>query len=196
MTTEKLNRRAVVTRVLRDRGNALVVTGLGNSSYDVMAAGDSSSNFYLWGAMGGAAMVGLGIALAQPSRRVLAITGDGDMLMGLGALATIAVARPGNLSILVLDNEFYAETGMQVTHTGHGVDLTGIAKSAGFVDAITARTNAEVDALAGRLYSTSGPMFGLVKISTEPNPACLPSRDGPYLRGRFREALMGAEAHR
>lgn len=196
MSTDKLNRRAAVVRILRDRGDALVVTGLGNPSFDVMAAGDTPANFYLWGAMGGAAMVGLGIALAQPSRRVIVITGDGESLMGLGALATIAVERPANLSIVVLDNEFYAETGMQVTHTGRGVDLAGIARAAGFAQADVARTAQELEILSGKVHGAQGPYFCLIKISTEPNPTALPPRDGPYLRGRFREALMGAEAHR
>ena len=193
---KKLNRRTVVARLLRDRGEALVVTGLGNPSYDVMAAGDSPANFYLWGAMGGAAMVGLGVALAQPAKRVIVVTGDGEMLMGLGALATIAVDRPRNLAIVVLDNEFYAETGMQVTHTGRGVDLAGMAKAAGFPEALTVRTEPELEAMAGKLYASQGPLFSLIKISTEPNPAALPPRDGPYLRSRFREALMGPEANR
>lgn len=196
MSTDKLNRRAAVARLLRDRGDALVVTGLGNPSYDVMAAGDTPANFYLWGAMGGCAMVGLGLALAQPSRRVLVITGDGEMLMGLGALATIAVERPANLAIVVLDNEFYAETGMQATHTGRGVDLAAVARATGFAQADVVRTAAELDAVCAKVHQAPGPYFTVVKISTEPNPTALPPRDGPYLRGRFREALMGAEAHR
>lgn len=196
MTTEKLNRRTVVSRFLRERGDALVVTGLGNPSFDVMAAGDTPANFYLWGAMGGAAMVGLGLALAQPSRRVLVITGDGEALMGMGALATIAVECPANLSIVVLDNEFYAETGMQITHTGRGVDLAGVALATGFAQADVARTALELEGLCGKVYSAPGPYFCLVKISTEPNPTALPPRDGPHLRGRFREALMGLDAHR
>jgi thiamine pyrophosphate-dependent acetolactate synthase large subunit-like protein len=135
-----LNRRAVAARILRDRGNALVVTGLGNPSFDIAAAGDTPLNFYLWGAMGGAAMVGLGLALAQPERRVLVFMGDGEMMMGLGSLATISVEKPDNLAIVVLDNEHYAETGMQPSHTGRGVDLAGIALAAGFTDAVTIRT--------------------------------------------------------
>ncbi|WP_436784627.1 thiamine pyrophosphate-dependent enzyme, partial [Streptomyces sp. URMC 126] len=91
--------------LLRDRGDLLVVTGLGSPTYDVAAAGDHPRNFYLWGAMGGAAMVGLGLALAQPTTPVLVVTGDGEMLMGLGGLATIAAKNPPNLSVAVLDNE-------------------------------------------------------------------------------------------
>ena len=127
-----LDRRRLVARLLAARGDALVVSGLGAPSWDVAAAGDDDRNFYLWGGMGGAAMVGLGVALAQPKRRVLVLTGDGEMLMGLGALATIGVRRPPNLALVVIDNERYGETGGQHTHTSHGVDLAGIAAAAGF----------------------------------------------------------------
>ena len=196
VTSKFLNRRAATARLLRDRGDALVVTGLGNATYDVAAAGDTPLNFYLWGAMGGAAMVGLGLALAQPRRRVLVITGDGEMLMGLGALATIGAEKPSNLAITVLDNAHYGETGMQVTHTGRGVDLAGIALAAGFADASTIRTEQEIEVLAPKLFAARGPLFATIRVSTDPMPASLPPRDGPYLRSRFREALLGADAHR
>jgi len=191
-----LDRRAVVAQLLRDRGEALVVTGLGGPSYDVAAAGDTPLNFYLWAAMGGAAMVGLGVARAQPRRRVVVITGDGEMLMGLGSLATIGVDAPANLAIVVLDNEHYGETGMQPAHTGRGVDLAGVARAVGFVEATAVRTDSEVDALAGRLFSARGPLFSTVKVSAETPAMVLPARDGAYLRSRFREALLGVEAHR
>src|SRR5579862_2944030 len=116
------DRRSVVKSLLQDRSELLVVAGLGASAWDVAAAGDSPLDFPLWGAMGSAAMVGLGLALSQPSRRVLVITGDGEMLMGLGSLATIAAARPGNLAIVVIDNESFGETGGQPTHTASGTD--------------------------------------------------------------------------
>jgi thiamine pyrophosphate-dependent acetolactate synthase large subunit-like protein len=189
-----LDRRSVVGRLLRGRGDALVVTGLGGPAYDVAAAGDTPLNFYLWAAMGGAAMTGLGLARAQPRRRVVVITGDGEMLMGLGSLATIGADAPENLAIVVLDNEHYGETGMQVAHTGRGVDLTGIARAAGFAAAITVRTNAELTALERRLF-TPGLLFATVKVSSETPPMVLPPRDGPYLRSRFREALLGPDAH-
>jgi thiamine pyrophosphate-dependent acetolactate synthase large subunit-like protein len=191
-----LLRRPAVAKILSGRGEALVVTGLGNSSYDVAAAGDHPNTFYLWGAMGGAAMVGLGLALAQPGRRVLVITGDGEMLMGLGSLATIAVARPGNLAIAVLDNEHYGETGMQPTHTGRGVNLAGIAREAGFADTATVRDEPGLASLCERLFTAPGPLFGAIKVATAPAPTALPPRDGPYIRSRFRIALLGAEAHR
>ena len=99
-----LERRAAVRTILANRGDTLVVTGLGGTCWDVAAAGDSPNTFYLWGAMGGAAMVGAGIALAQPERRVIVVTGDGEMLMGLGALATIAAQQISNLAIAIIDN--------------------------------------------------------------------------------------------
>jgi thiamine pyrophosphate-dependent acetolactate synthase large subunit-like protein len=184
-----LERRAVAARLLRDRGEALVVTGLGGPTYDV------ALNFYLWAGMGGAAMMDLGLARAQPRRRVVVVTGDGEMLMGLGSLATIGVDAPGNLAIVVLDNEHYGETGMQPAHTGRGVDLAGIAKAAGFTDAVTVRTEAELDALARRLFTAPGPLLATVKVSAETPAILLPPRDGPYLRSRFREALLGPAAH-
>lgn len=190
-----LRRRVVVARLLRDRGDALVVTGLGSPTYDVAAAGDTPLNFYLWGAMGGAAMTGLGLALAQPERRVVIVTGDGEMLMGVGSLVTIACERPPNLAIIVIDNEHYAETGMQPTHTARGVDLTGMARAAGFKEAMTVRTTQELERLAKKLFTAKGPLFADVKVATETDPVCLPPRDGPYLRSRFRQAILGAKAH-
>src|SRR3954468_24447433 len=104
MNTPTLARRDAVAALLEDRGDMLVVTGLGSPTYDVHAAGDHDGNYYLWGAMGGAALIGLGLAQARPDRSVLVITGDGEQLMGLGGLATIGIARPKNLVIAVLDN--------------------------------------------------------------------------------------------
>jgi len=112
-----LQRREVVKTLLADRGELLVVAGLGSTAWDCTAAGDSALTFPMWGAMGCAAMMGLGLALAQPARRVLVLTGDGEMLMGLGSLATIGVQKPQNLALVVIDNERYGETGMQATHT-------------------------------------------------------------------------------
>lgn len=194
-STTQLDRRLMISRALQHRRDALVVTGLGNPTYDVAAAGDRPLNFYLWGAMGGAAMVGLGLARAQPSRRVLVYTGDGEMLMGLGALATIGVDRPKNLAILVADNEHYGETGMQRAHTGRGVDLAGVARASGFQEVHTMRTEADLERLPSTIFEADGPVFVVVKISTTRNEIALPSRDGPYLRSRFREALLGPQAH-
>ncbi len=189
-----LNRRDVVSRVLKDRGDALLVTGLGSSTWDAAAAGDNVNNFYLWGGMGGAAATGLGLARAQPDRRVLVVTGDGEMLMGTGSLATIAVAAPQNLAICVFDNQHYGETGMQDTHTGHGVDLAGMAAAAGFGMTQTVWTKKELEAAVPTLYEQKGPVFVTVKVNTDYVPMILPMRDGTAIRARFREAVLGDKA--
>lgn len=189
-----LRRREVVAELLAARGEALVVAGLGAPAWDITHAGDHDLNFPLWGAMGGAALIGLGLALAQPKRKVLVITGDGEMLMGLGALATIAVQKPRNLSIVVLDNERYGETGQQETHTGHGVNLAGMAKAAGFAQTFMVRTEADVARLKKRLYSGEGTLFAQVKIDMEKLPLVLPPREGALLKNRFRAALLGPDA--
>src|SRR6476469_10205610 len=151
MSGGTLDRRAAMAALLRDRDdNLLVVPGLGSTTWDLAAAGDNDRNFYLWGAMGGAAMIGLGLALAQPQKRVAVITGDGEMLMGLGALATIGVKRPGNLAVIVFDNGVYGETGGQPSHTSGGVDLTAVARAAGFVTCDVA-DQADLGDLAARL---------------------------------------------
>lgn len=186
-----LDRRQTVARLLRDRGDLLVVTGLGSATYDVAAAGDDPRNFYLWGAMGGAAAMALGLSLAQPDRPVAAITGDGEMLMGLGTLATIGAKRPANLSVIVLDNERYGETGAQPTATAHGVDLTGVARSCGIEAPDDIRDMNGVGTLAERLKRTDGPLFANIKIDARDYPRVLPARDGAWLRSRFREAVLG-----
>ncbi len=189
-----LDRREVVAALVRDRGDALVVTGLGSSTYDAYAVGDHDLNFYLWGAMGGAAMAGLGLALAQPKRRVLVITGDGEMLMGIGSLATIAVAAPKNLAIAVIDNGHYGETGMQRAHTGLGVDITGMAKAAGFKSATTLRNMNALKAWLKTWHHKSGPVFADIKVAAVQAPMRLPMRDGTAIKHRFRQALLGKAA--
>ena len=189
-----LGRRDVVARILADREDALVITGLGSSTWDVAAAGDNPLNFYLWGGMGGAAVMGLGLALAQPERRVLVITGDGEFMLGLGALATIGVAAPGNLAVMVIDNEHYGETGMQEGHTGAGVDLGGMAAAAGWPVTKLVRTDGELDGLSPVLFKEPGPVFASVKVNRDPVPLMLPARDGTAIRARFRDALLGDRA--
>lgn len=182
-------RREVVRRLVADRGELLVIAGLGSTTYDLFAAGDHPANFYLWGAMGGAAMIGLGLALAQPRRPVLVVTGDGEQLMGLGALATIGAQRPANLCIAVIDNERYGETGMQKSHTGLGTDLVAVAKACGIEWARDIRGDAELDAFVAQSRRLSGCGFGLIKVAPQ-NPArVLPARDGVYIKNRFRQSL-------
>ncbi len=189
-----LDRRVVINKILERRGDALVVTGLGSSCYDVGAAGDHPNNFYLWGGMGAAAMMGLGLALAQPKRQVIVITGDGEMLMGLGALATIGTQGPRNLAIVVIDNELYSETGMQPTHTARGVDLAGMAKAAKFPRTGTIHTEAQLTTWVPKLYAPSGSAFVAVKVNSARYPMAIKLRDGAHIKNRFREALLGNAA--
>jgi thiamine pyrophosphate-dependent acetolactate synthase large subunit-like protein len=188
-----MDRRAAVSKLLAAREGALVVTGLGSPSYDVHAAGDVENNYYLWGAMGGAALTGLGLAQAQRGKRVMVITGDGEMLMAFGALATISVARPTNLDIIVLDNQHFGETGMQPSHTGRGIAFDKIAAAAGFAETAELRCLEEVDALIARLREPAdGPRLFVLKIKAENLPRSLPPRDATFIKNRFR-AHLGLE---
>jgi thiamine pyrophosphate-dependent acetolactate synthase large subunit-like protein len=185
-----LERRSVVGSLLADRKQAIVVGGLGASTYDIAAAGDHDRNFYLWGAMGGAVMIGLGVALAQPKLPVVVITGDGEMLMGMGSLATVGLQKPGNLTIVVLDNEVYGETGGQASHTAGTVDFVGVARSCGISDAHDISTMAEIEAFASSMQDvSSGPRFASVKIDSANLERVLSSRDGQFTVTRIRGAL-------
>ncbi len=189
-----LRRREVAKALLAERGDLLVIAGLGSTAWDVTAAGDHPLDFPLWGAMGSAAMIGLGLALAQPERRVLVVTGDGELLMALGSLATIAVQRPSNLALVVFDNERYGETGMQATHTAHGVDLAGVARACGFPVTGTVREPAELENALPVIRAAPGPVFYAIKVRAEPLPFVLPPKDGAWLKDRFRLALLGPSA--
>lgn len=185
-----LDRRRVVSVLLADRKEALVVGGLGASTYDIAAAGDHARNFYLWGAMGGAVMIGLGLAVARPDLPVVVITGDGEMLMGMGSLATVGLQKPANLSIVVLDNECYGETGGQLSHTAAAADLVGVARACGIADSRAVSTLAEVEAFARALQDVSaGPRFASVKIDSANLERVLSSRDGMFILNRLRGSL-------
>ncbi len=186
-----LERRDFVRRLLADRHDLLVVTGLGSPTYDVAAAGGHPLDFHLWAAMGGAAMMGLGLALARPDRPVAVITGDGEMLMGLGSLATIGVKRPKNLSVVVLDNRRYGETGMQASHTEAGVDLVAVALACGFAAARRVTSEGEVAGVRDLLHAGNGPLLIQADISSAEVPRVLPSRDGHANKLRFTQALEG-----
>jgi thiamine pyrophosphate-dependent acetolactate synthase large subunit-like protein len=188
-----MDRRKVMAKILGQRGDTLIATGLGSTTYDAGTV-DHPNTFYLWGGMGAAAMLGLGLALAQPKRRVLVLTGDGEMLMGLGALATIGAQRPGNLAVCVIDNEHYSETGMQPTHTHRGVDLAGIARACSFRSSETAHTEAELEKQLPTLFKSDGPIFLDVKVSTQRYPMSSRLRDGVHIKNRFRENLLGETA--
>jgi len=186
----KLERRAAMAALLAGRDkNLLVVPGLGSTTWDLFAAGDNDRNFYLWGAMGGAAMIGLGLALAQPKKRVAVITGDGEMLMGLGAFATVGIQRPANLAIIVFDNGVYGETGMQPSHTQSGVDLLKVAGACGIGTCLDVGDEAALSDLADRLKGFTETLFARVQIEATEPPRVLPLRDGVALKQRFRTAL-------
>ncbi len=192
--TAALNRRDVVARLLADRtDDPLVVAGLGSTSWDVTAVADHDANFPLWGAMGGAATIGLGLALSRPDHRVLVVTGDGEALMGLGSLSTIGRMQPSNLAVVVIDNGHYGETGMQPTHTnrpqGGRTDLAAVARACGWPVALTATTEADLPAAVDAARRQPGPVFVTVTVGTDPVPLVLPPRDGPHLAARFRSHL-------
>jgi len=185
-----LERREAVRNLLAERGDALLVSGLGSPTYDVYSAGDSPANFYLWGAMGGAALMGLGLALAAPKKSVIVITGDGEQLMGLGGLATIATHAPKNLTVVVLDNGHYGETGMQLSHTGRGLELDKVARSMGFDDTVKLESMEQIGGYASTLASPQNKLrLAVIPISADETPKALPPRDGVFLKNRFRQHL-------
>lgn len=184
-----VDRREFVAKLLKETPEALVVTGLGSPSYDVFAAGDRDSNFYLWGAMGGAASVGLGLALAQPERSVLVLTGDGEALMGIGSFATIGVQQPKNLTVVVLDNGHFGETGMQRSHTSLGTSLVAVAKGCGIEDAQVVEKVEGFAEVAKRVNARKGTALFQVYIRPDEPPRALPPRDGVYVKNRFRAHL-------
>jgi len=186
----RLERRAAMATLLANRGDdLLVIPGLGSTAWDAVAAGDDDRNFYLWGAMGGAAMIGLGLALARPERRVAVITGDGEMLMGLGSLATIGIQQPRNLAVIVFDNGAYGETGMQPSHTQGGVDLIGVARACGIATCLDVRDENALANLALRVQNLCETLFARVQIAADEPPRVLPLRDGIALKNRFRAAV-------
>ncbi len=191
----RLERRRVVRALLADRGDLLVIAGLGAPAWDATDAGDHPLTFPLWGGMGGATAIGLGLALAQPGRRVLVLTGDGELLMGMGSLAMVGVQRPRNLALVVLDNEHYGETGMQPSHTAFGVDLAAVAMACGFSSSSIITAMDQVGALRTDIHRAEGPLFAQIKIAVDKLPLVLPPRDGSHLKNRFREALLGKDAH-
>jgi phosphonopyruvate decarboxylase len=185
----RIARRLFVSQLLAAVPDALVVTGLGSPAYDVFAAGDRDLNYYLWGAMGGASSLGLGLALAQPERSVVVVTGDGEQLMGIGSLGTIAAKQPRNLTIVVLDNGHYGETGMQRSHTSLGTDLVAVARGFGIAEAFAVDSLEQTDDLAQRIRARAGVTLAQVLVAADEVARALPARDGPYIKNRFRAAL-------
>jgi thiamine pyrophosphate-dependent acetolactate synthase large subunit-like protein len=184
-----VDRRTFVAKLLQATPDALVITGLGSPSYDVFAAGDRARNFYLWGAMGGSTSMGLGLALAQPSKSVVVITGDGEQLMGIGSLATIGVKQPANLTIVVLDNGHFGETGMQRSHSSLGTNLVAVAKGFGIADSFVVNQLEGFSDVARRVNARQGLTLAQVLINSDEPTRALPPRDGVYVKNRFRAEL-------
>ena len=184
-----VDRRQFIASLLESVPEALVVTGLGSASYDVFAAGDRDKNFYLWGAMGGAASLGLGLALAQPDKPVVVVTGDGEQLMGIGSLGTIGVKQPKNLTVVVLDNGHFGETGMQRSHTSLGTDLVAVAKGFGIQNAFAVDNFEGVAAVVEHVRTKNETTLVQVFITANEPPRALPPRDGVFGTNRFRSAL-------
>lgn len=187
----KLNRRVVISELLKERKSSLIVNGLGGTCWDVASLGDNDLNFYVWGGMGNACMIGLGLALSQPDRKVIVITGDGEMLMGIGSLATIALKQPKNLSIVVFDNELYGETGNQKTHTAYCTNLSKIAIGSGIINSSIILTKEDLLSLSSEIHQIKNLSFSVIKINQDQEEIVLPIREGAYIKSRFRGALLG-----
>ena len=189
-----LRRRPSIAFLLEDRPPSLLaVSGLGSCTWDLCAIGDHPRNFCFNGAMGQAAPFALGLALAQPERRVVLFTGDGELLMSLGVLATIANQRPSNLALVVLDNESYLETGAQPTATAGATDLAAIARGAGVPDARILTRESELPALRRALCGAQRPLFAVLKVEVEGLPLTLPhALDGVTAINRFRDAVLSS----
>ena len=169
------------------RGEA-VIGGIGNTNFDLWAAGQRPENFYMLGSMGLAVPIGLGVALAQPARRTFVLEGDGSLLMQLGALGTVAATAPRNLAIIAFDNGMYQITGRQKSLTAGTVDLVAVAKGAGLARSEWVRDEAHFESLVERALQAQGPWFIGARIDTA-KPAGVTERDAALIRRRFMAAI-------
>lgn len=187
MSDNYLDRRAFTAAVLGARDGALVVPGLGSPTWDCFAAGDSDDYLYSWGGMGLALPTALGVAIARPSRRVCCLTGDGEMMMGFGSLAVVGHEAPGNLSILVLDNEHFGETGRQ-PGLATTTDLCAVARAVGIRNTMSVTSMDQVPELVEMLFRAPGPSLAVAKIALTKDPLLLPEKDGAIIARRFQGA--------
>lgn len=188
-TARRMNR-AELTRRLAARltqGEA-VIGGIGHTNFDLWASGQRPQNFYMLGSMGLALPIALGVALAQPQRRVFALEGDGSLLMQLGVLGTIAMSDPKNLAIVIFDNGMYQITGAQPTLTAYRTDLVAMAKGAGITQSAWAQDEAHFDSLIGIALAQDGPVFIGARTDDQP-PAGVTERDSAKIRMRFMQGL-------
>lgn len=190
--TGTMSRKDAVPKLLGDTDDFLIVAGLAGPAKDVAATvKDKANAFYFAGAMGGAVSMGLGLALAQPDRKVLVVTGDGELLMNVGALATVAIRNPANLSIVCVDNGHYGETGYQLSHTSLGTDLAVMAAGAGIQNTRTVSEEGEIEEASQLIRQSNGASFVLLKVSTDPSDSYKRSLDAVRNKVLFRDALLG-----
>lgn len=175
----------LVARLKREEA---VVAGIGNTNFDLFAAGHRPQNFYMLGSMGLAVPIALGVAIAQPERGVIALEGDGSILMALGCLTTVATVRPRNLTIVIMDNGLYQITGKQTTATGTSTDIVAVAKGVGLANSHWVRDDAHFDELISRPFDNGGPVLLAVKIDDKPG-AGQTVRDPALIRSRFMKGL-------
>ena len=188
-----LDRRQAVPALIARHQDFLIVTGLAGTSRDIAALTDDGAHTYtMAGAMGGASMIGLGLALARPDKRVLVVTGDGELLMNVGSLATIAFLNPPNLSIVCVDNGHYGETGYQRSHTSLGVDLERIAAASGIKRTVAIEQESELAAGARLIREGNGASFVLLRVKPTEPPAYKRDLDPSTCRTRFRAANVRA----
>lgn len=189
MPTQRLNRadlsKRLVTKLKHDEA---VVAGIGNTNWDLYGAGHRPQNFYMLGSMGLACPIAMGVALAQPERGVIALEGDGSILMSLGCLATIGKVAPRNLTIVIWDNGIYQITGKQATATAGTTDIVAVAKGAGIANSHWVRDEDHFEKLMDRRFDEGGPMLLAVKIDDKPGPVQTP-RDPSLIRIRFMQGL-------
>ncbi|MBL4721450.1 MAG: aldehyde dehydrogenase [Alphaproteobacteria bacterium] len=188
-----LERRSAIKKLLPDNEDTLYVTGLAGAKGDVLVliGADNPRVYPLGGAMGAATGMALGLALAQPDKRVVCVTGDGELLMNVGTLATIGILNPPNLSIVCVDNEHYGETGFQPSHTGQGVDLAKIAEGSGIQAVRTVVTEADMADATKVLFESNATSFVLMKVGVSDPPAPYRTRDASYNKSVFRKDLLG-----
>jgi thiamine pyrophosphate-dependent acetolactate synthase large subunit-like protein len=186
-----LERSEAVPALIGRHEDFLIITGLGGTACDVGAVtGDGAHVYSLAGAMGAACMMGLGLALSRPDQRVLVVTGDGELLMNVGALATIAVMDPANLAIICVDNGHYGETGWQKSHTSLGVDLEQIAIGCGIKHTRTVAAAADIAGGGRLLREGNGTSFVLLRVKPTEPPEFKRNLDASFCRDRFRTALQ------
>ena len=185
-----LDRVDAVPALIGQHEELLIVTGLAGTAKDIAALTDDGHHtFTMAGTMGAAVSVGLGLALAQPDRRVLVVTGDGELLMNVGALATVGVVNPPNLSIVCVDNGHYGETGYQLSHTSLGVDLEAIANGSGIASTSLVEQASDIDEAARLIRRGNGTCFVLMRVAPTDSPKFKRDMDAGAVRNRFRRAL-------